>query len=445
MTTSRLAVLVFGFAFALPAAAEKLAVGPITGPGAAAVQAQLKNAACDGVECVDAAKIATAGKVDWKKASKWGVTHVITGVVTKRGKNSMVSLQLVSGPGKAAARHAGPLVKGVLPGKDLAAFLADVDPVVKPPPPTPVAPVVDVETRRAETLQKAPLKEPETPVVVDVETRIAKTPPPDDIERQPKARGHRDDAVEAPSSKAHAHVLAVDVAVAMFNRQFSWANATSGNLRQYDLPFFPAPRVGVTLSPFMGKRDDAVEGLGLEASADLQAWLMSNKRKDSVMYPTQSLRFDGAVRWAFRLPGDSPISLVPAVGLRDQIFTTAAAKDGSKLDGLPNLAFLGARVSLGAEGEFLDRQLVLALRGSLLPVFTSGEIIGGPYFAKGSNFGFSVDAALGFRVTEMIQVRAGFEFVQYGLSFSTQATDMYVAAGATERLVGGSVGVRVEL
>jgi hypothetical protein len=41
-----------------------------------------------------------------------------------------------------------------------------------------------------------------------------------------------------------------------------------------------------------------------------------------------------------------------------------------------------------------------------------------------------------------MQIRASFEFQRYGMTFTTQPTDPYVAAGASDTYLGGKAVVR---
>lgn len=416
-----------------PAWAQKVCIGPATGPGAAAVQRQLAEALCDTADCVDAPQVTTAGQPDWKKAKANGVSAFLTAVGTKKGKAISVTVELITGSGAPRFEKRLPLTRGMLTQRELAQVIDGVSAWVKPAaaekasPPTSDRPTADPKKTRPQAVEDRAAPEEKA------EPRRA--PRPEPVEP---------DTAE-PSEAAKEPWLAIDLAVALFNRVYDYSDATSRNLRRYELPFYPAPRLGVTVSPLAGQGTSALAGLGVEASADLQPWLKSRKRSDPAEYPTSATRFDGALRWKVALPVGVDVSLVPALGVRQQSFSVAAASDGSKLDGLPDLAFLGLRASLGVEASFLDRQLVTSLRGSALPVFSAGEVISAAWFPRGAVFGFEVSGGLGYRVTPAIQARLGVEFVRYALTFTTQPTDMFLASGATDQYLGANLGLRLEL
>jgi hypothetical protein len=75
-------------------------------------------------------------------------------------------------------------------------------------------------------------------------------------------------------------------------------------------------------------------------------------------------------------------------------------------------------------------------------VFSSGEIISAAYFPNGSAFGIEASVGLGVSVLPFMQIRASFEFQRYGMTFITQPTDPYVAAGASDTYLGGKAVVR---
>ena len=81
-------------------------------------------------------------------------------------------------------------------------------------------------------------------------------------------------------------------------------------------------------------------------------------------------------------------------------------------------------------------------RFGIIPVFGSGEIISAAFFPKGSAFGLEANAGIGVRILPFMQVRASFEFIRYGLTFNTQPTDTYVAAGASDTYLGGKACLR---
>ena len=68
-------------------------------------------------------------------------------------------------------------------------------------------------------------------------------------------------------------------------------------------------------------------------------------------------------------------------------------------------------------------------------------MIGPTYFQQGSAWGLNFNVGAGFRPIQMCEIRLGFNLENYGLSFKTLPTDTYLANGASDLIVGLTVGV----
>ena len=64
-------------------------------------------------------------------------------------------------------------------------------------------------------------------------------------------------------------------------------------------------------------------------------------------------------------------------------------------------------------------------------------------FRRGSNFGIEGQLGAGYRIAGPVSIRLAFDFVRYGLGFSTEPMDMYRAGGAIDTYLGGNLGVRL--
>lgn len=129
--------------------------------------------------------------------------------------------------------------------------------------------------------------------------------------------------------------------------------------------------------------------------------------------------------------------------MRTQSFTVGALTDGRRIDGLPNIAFVGLRAGLALDVPVLPGWIDVFGHFGIVPVFGSGEIISPAFFPNGSAFGLEANAGVGVRILPFLQARASFEFARYGLTFNAQPTDTYVAAGAADTYLGGKVGLRL--
>jgi len=135
---------------------------------------------------------------------------------------------------------------------------------------------------------------------------------------------------------------------------------------------------------------------------------------------------------------------VPMLGVSVRSFSLGAAADGTSLDGLPNVSFVGLRAGLGVELPILKDLLGFFGHFCVVPVFSSGQLVSSAFFPNGSTFGLEANAGLSLKILSFLSLRVAFELEQYASSFKTEPTDMFVAAGSVDRYLGGSAAVRLE-
>lgn len=416
---------------ALPAFAQKLAVGPITGPGAANLTRQLSQTLCDTADCVPAGDVTSSGKPDWKKAKRAGVSVFLTGTVVKKGRVHTVTLEVWTGPGKPRATKAWPGEDERFSPKHLSEVAALVSQYVKRGAPPPVE-SDDAEPPKITKGGKGKRGDDERPLRLSGETPQEPGGDEEAPAKETEPEGEGD---------ASAPRFAAWVGFAVMNRHYDYSGAASGNLRRYDLPIFPTPRLGVEAFPF-AQKPGHLAGLGFEGTLDYQGWLKSRKLNDPTEFPTSAVKADVSARWRFPV---ASFFVTPRVGIRYQAFTVAAASNGSKLDGVPNLAYFGPRLGADIEGKLLEDSLRLWGGGSIIPELSSGDVLSPAFFNKGSNVGFELHAGVAVHLTGPAWLVATGEFSLNSLSFQAQPTDPYVAAGATDRYLGAGLAARVEL
>ena len=128
-------------------------------------------------------------------------------------------------------------------------------------------------------------------------------------------------------------------------------------------------------------------------------------------------------------------------------FSCCAAR---ALDGLPSITYNALKVGVAGELPFATTGLLAFGRFSILPVLSASELIGvnppgrTTYFANGSVLGIDFGLGVGFKLPPLpaLQVRLGFDFARYGLSFKSSSTDTYQAEGAVDQYLGGTLALR---
>lgn len=420
---------------ATPALAERISFADFSGPGAGAVRNQLVTAVCDTADCIAAAKTTTRGKPDWKKARKAAVSFIVTGAVVKKGKGKALDLQVLDKAGPAKARRTFTLEKsGTLSAKNLQAAIelmqgafggGEATPPVKPPPPEP----------------RKPEPEPTKP------TPVASKPEPEPTKPEPTPEPEPEPAKPEKKKKKGAQgpmFLAVEVGASVLGRNLDYVQASTPNLRRYSIFPFPQIDARVEFYPLALVRDDVLSGLGVDLSVGLAPYLKSRRQSSAEAYPTSTMRIAGGFRFRW-MPFDKyRAAFIPMLGVNVRSFSVGAASDGTTLDGLPNVSFVGLRAGLGLELPILTDLLTFFGRFCVVPVFSSGQLISSAYFPNGSTFGLDANAGLSLKVLSFLSIRVAFEFEQYASSFKTEATDTYVAAGSVDRYLGGSAAVRLE-
>jgi hypothetical protein len=193
------------------------------------------------------------------------------------------------------------------------------------------------------------------------------------------------------------------------------------------------------VSPLARSFEGGAQRLGVTFSGAYAVGLQSQfgTNPPNLPHPTTLSRLDfGLLCWL----GTPSILFAPEVGYRLFSFSTGAAKDGSVLTGLPNVSYGSLRFS-GAVQLALSEQLKVEVRVSAMPVLSEGQLVGGPYFSKGSGFAFEGEAGIRFQLMKNVGLAVFGEYTHYGFSFSSLPTDVYQAQGATDQTYGGRAAV----
>lgn len=429
ISTSARVCLFAVLAAAFDASAQRISLPDFSGRGAGSVRTQLVNQLCDTADCVAATKVTVGGKPDMKKAKRELLQYFVTGVVAKKGRATTLLLTVVPVRGGAKVKRTFTLEKnGTLSRRNLQAAVDLVRGVIGPgepsarpePTPEPTEPTPAPAPYRPEPSEPT---EPSEPVA----ERPAEPPPP------------------PPTSKRGAKpiFLALELGVDVLNRQLTYANATSNNVREYGLTAFPMPVLKLEFYPLALGRNDALSGLGLEGAFGIAPYLKSRRESTEEAYPTTAMRVDVGLRWRIVVSPTFPLVVTPFLGLKVQSFTVSPSTTGT-LDGLPNINFVGLRAGLALDVPLVNNVFYIVGRFAILPMFSSGEIISANYFKAGSTFGFEAGAGVAVQLAKFLQIRGTFEFTQYGLTFKPLEGDTYIATGATDRYLGGNLALRFQ-
>lgn len=411
-----------------PAFAQRIAIAPFSGPNGSNVRNQLVSAVCDTADCVNTAKVTAGTKPDWKKAKKEAVQFFVTGAVAKKGKAQTLTLEVLAGPGKSKLKKAFPVGSDGLAAKTLQQAIDSLKgafggaAAAKPDPePEPVA---------------------TTPPPTEVKPEPAKTEPKKEAPPPPPKKEEPEEPAPAMAKTRRIPFIAIEAGSDVLNRSFGYVQPVT-NLRKYSLPVFGLATAKLEFYPLALGRQDILGGIGLEGSFSIAAWLKSRRENSTDdPYPTSTMRIDAGLAWRI-MPVDSlNLSIIPIVGIRYHSFVVNPNSTGTRLDLLPNLAYLGVRAGLGFEVGVADDFIFIFGRFQAIPVLSSGEIISSAFFPKGSNFGLDGSFGIGIAFMKMLQLRLSGDFTRYGMTFTTDPTDAFVAQGAVDQYIGGTATLR---
>ena len=283
MTATSGRVLIFGILLAAAeSSAQRISLPDFSGRGAGAVHTQLVNQLCEGADCVAATKVTMGGKPDMKKAKRELLQFFITGTVSKarKGKGNQVEITVVSvKSGGTKAKRAFPLDKnGTLAARNLDAAVELVRGAIGTAgfgPQPAQEPEAEAETEPEPSSTPAPSHGRPTSSEPSESSEPAE---PSTAERESEAAPSR--ASPGRKSSTKPTVFAVELSSDIVNRKLSYANLTTGNLRQYDLTVYPLPTLKLEFYPLALGRTDILSGLGLEAAFGIAPFLKSRRQTD---------------------------------------------------------------------------------------------------------------------------------------------------------------------
>ncbi len=440
---------------ATSAAAQRVCVLPFEGPKATAVRSQVVSALCDSADCVPTSSATKGGKMDWKKAKKEAVVEYVGGKVLKKGKQ--LELSVYTKPGKPTVKKVFPLVKGALSGKSLNAAVDLLKASVKGS-----ASASKPSADDAEAGEEDPDAKPKAAVVTappepkQPETRVDKRPAVTETESPSSTRNNRDDddsddrsdnVKKASGSQKRRPFLVFDIGNDLLNRQFTYRNLTTNNLREYAVTLYSLPGIKAQFYPFaLGTPQGALAGLGIEGALHFMPFLTTTDPTDAtVKYQTQSARVDAGL--TFRIvPTDAiDFGIAPFVGIRLQNYLVGFNANKDRVLGLPNVFETGLRAGLALDVNLADGAFSVFGKGAFIPLLGFGEIGRAPYFPNRNGYGLDFELGLGVRIFGPASIRASFLYTRYRLTFTDIPENaVYFANGAADQYLGGNISLRLQ-
>jgi hypothetical protein len=456
-------LLRFGTVLLLALVSTQAEAGPrislaMRGDRRSVLSTQLAMELCGTYECVLRAKVFTGPKADFQKARRLGVKGILVGAVSRKRGERVVSLALLTRPGRPAQRWRFPLTaQGTLAPDSLDQLMKDLEvrlggppprasaPVAATPPipqpalPSPAAPAPLPEEKPAAPLAEAPTPPPEPPPATSPEPTapVANLPAP-----SPEAR----DAGPRKEKKRQ-WLMAAEVGYFGTKRDLSYEGTTPGgtnNLRTYSASFISSPCLYLELFPFSQVTDGAFAGLGLFADYSFSVGLKTDV-KDSVtgtvlsQNNTSFTRAQAGLEWRIYPISSSRFAIVPAVSWQLMKFNV-----DPPISGLPGTNLRGVKGALGLEIPAGD-SFSLLLGGGYVKWVVAKDLIEGGFFPGGSAYALEAEAGFSLTLFGPVSLRMLFEYSSTKYSLNPDPTGTYIATGAKDEYIGGRGMLRWEL
>ncbi len=220
------------------------------------------------------------------------------------------------------------------------------------------------------------------------------------------------------------------------NRRFTYSDAVGYNVADYDLPAAPMATFGIEAYPAASSDVPVLRDLGIRAHVS-RGFAFDSDTPQGVTLETSWTRFGGEIRERLLRPGPHAFELGVLVGVDASYFGMSAnapvpallpaARTVALRFGLDVRLLLGWRLSALAGGAYL----LTTSRGEVYEHFREPRVRG-----VDADLGFAVDFGSGF------ELRLAARYTRYFASFRPKLGDAYVAGGALDEQLQGSLGVR---
>lgn len=308
-----------------------------------------------------------------------------------------------------------------LPG-DAPSVAANPDPAPPKAEPAPsVAPPAAAEA--------APTPAPSRPKPKSAAVATAPAPEPAPTARTPSPP-------DTPPSEAL--LLDASIGASSVMRFLSYSDDLFSALPGYQLPGSPAGSLRVDAYPG-ARRGGALSRLGLTVSAE-QSFLLRSGTRGGPSFSTNAQRI------TFGLLGRLPVSAVELT-LNAAYGWQEFSIDGEGEPGrpvLPNVTYRFLRAGAGVRAGVTPRIAVLG-NAAYLHILDSGQIATSAYFPRLSVGGVEAGVGAAWQFSSPWEVRVGVDYRRYFFSMHPEPGDPFIAGGALDQYLVGTLALGVRL
>jgi hypothetical protein len=223
-------------------------------------------------------------------------------------------------------------------------------------------------------------------------------------------------------------VLDIAAGAALFTRDFTYKDDLYQTLQGYSLGSAVAPAVELTWSPLFGGRGYLTGHIAMSVG-------LQSKDQSGTSFPTQALAWGAGLGYRFLIGEKSHVGI--EARFERQGFTISGTASNPK-PAIPDVGY--SAVAGGLDLRFSLFGPVSLLGGaSYRYLFAVGEIGSAAWFPRQTSQGIDAHVGLGVELGRSFEIRLIGALQRYGFSFHPEPGDPYVAGGATDTYLSGSM------
>jgi hypothetical protein len=417
------------------------------------VERQLTQALCSEVSCVSSSHFLRHGHLDWERVAEAQLTGVVICKVERdsSGKKRFVDIQIQAPGHVVLVRKKATLQNLALSQAALHSLTTELVGVLHRahgPEREPVAgaPKAAEAATEAVTVRAAPAPVSVAPAAPAV-TAAATTPSSASAaaspaaEPGPKAASAEVEVPPAGAVERELPLLEVQATLTFLNREYSYSQNASSNpiLRNSTVPLMAEPGLLVGFFPLRAPSGlFAAFGLEVAAATTVAVNLQRDSDTSGTIFPASSVSASAQLLLWLRL--GKTLRLAPLLGWQMMNFEVQKAANGTVLNGQPPVHWRAFKAGLKLDLDF-SAWCTLFVELAYLYPYSAGALTSPPYFTQASaSPSFDSTLGLAFRVAPPLEVRVGFVFTLYALSFSGPGPAP--VTGVSDQLVGMTLGLK---
>ncbi len=297
------------------------------------------------------------------------------------------------------------------------------------------------------------LKEGAAPALAEPPAPVAKTPPaptptptpapaatkpPEPTaaktEPAPAAKAEFfDDSAQPEAPKERPMALRLGVGFTGLNRNYTYRDDIFDALSKYRLPWGPAPSAELEFFPGALFSSGIAANFGIRGAFNYVVGVSSVA--NGVKFASSSMKLQAS------LVGRIPIRIVEVqvgVGYGMQTFGIAASSGGTDRPNIPNVSYGGIRPMLEATVHFTPI-FGLHLGGAYQVLISKGELAAAPYFPRSVGGGADMWVAVSVKPLSHFAIRLQGDYSRYFFSLKPEVGDPYIAGGALDEYLSGTI------